>query len=80
MNKATGTTLFISNDPLPENPSREDYDKLNWVSVGEINAINNVAIKTDKFITRGNIEPYILAGGKINKPKRQRFGRVITLR
>lgn len=33
--------LSISNDKLPSNPTKEDYEKLRWVSVGEINASIN---------------------------------------
>jgi hypothetical protein len=34
--KATGTRLFISADPLPGNPTHEDFERLEWKEVGNI--------------------------------------------
>ncbi len=53
--QASGTRIFISNDPLPENPTADDFKALVWVEVGEITQMKSVAIKTDKFMCFGDI-------------------------
>lgn len=55
MIEVTGTKLFISTDPLPKNPTKEDFDRLEWKELGEITEVQNVAIKTDKFMCFGDI-------------------------
>jgi len=52
--------IYMSRDPLPENPTMEDFEKLNWIEVGEgeITPVQDVAVKTDKFFTRGDIDFY----------------------
>lgn len=59
--KATGTQLFISKDPLPENPTREDFERLAWKEIGNIvstnfdDAVTYTPIKSPtKIIRRGN--------------------------
>jgi hypothetical protein len=80
--KATGTKFFISSDPLPENPTDDDFKALDFVEIGGITEppvieFTYTALKTRAIKRRGTYS-YVI--GKIKKPKLWRFGRIIKVK
>lgn len=82
MIKTTGTKLFISSDPLPENPTADDFKSLQWVEIGTVSSFPEVVSNFGSYQSAGyrvvkRTGTYTHAVGKIKKPKRARFCRTI---
>lgn len=68
MINATVTQIFISTDPVPENPTREDFERMKWRKLCEI-----IDDKAEKIINGDGSKPDgILL--KRNKPKNKPHG------